>query len=258
MKAQHPGDFLHRFQTAAHGPPSPVVKKGSRPSHGAVLPKVSEGLFQFPRSGRLQLAGQQGVELLPGSSPYPTAAPQQRPAGVLQLLRSGLTCRSQTSGLGPPHLVHRLVQVHRDMEPVQHMQGLAGLRRDHAVFRRRRFFRGRDPDGTTGDIIWLTPAGEMMTDADWAAGYAKSLAVFLNGDAISEPDPRGGKIADDKFLLLFNAHSKPLTFTLPEASYAAGWEVVIDTAFGMPGAILPPKKEIEVCDRAVVVLRSTE
>ena len=29
-----------------------------------------------------------------------------------------------------------------------------------------------------------------MTDADWRAGSAKSVAVFLNGDAISEPDWR--------------------------------------------------------------------
>jgi glycogen operon protein len=97
-----------------------------------------------------------------------------------------------------------------------------------------------------------------MTDADWRASYAKSLAVFLNGEAISEPDPRGGKITDAKFLLLFNAHSNPITFTLPEASYAAGWEVVIDTGLGVPGAIHPPRKEIEVRDHAVVVLRSTE
>jgi hypothetical protein len=59
-------------------------------------------------------------------------------------------------------------------------------------------------------------------------------------------------------LLLFNANSSPLTFTLPEASYAAGWEVIIDTALGVPGTILPPRKEIEVCDRSVVVLQSTD
>ena len=97
-----------------------------------------------------------------------------------------------------------------------------------------------------------------MTQSDWATSYANSLAVFLNGDAISEPDPRGEKISDARFLLLFNAHSEPLTFTLPEAGFAAGWEVVIDTAFGVLGAIHPPKKEIEVGDHAVVVLRSTE
>jgi glycogen operon protein len=144
-----------------------------------------------------------------------------------------------------------------EQETLQFTETLAGLRRDHPVFRRRRFFRGQVPGAEKGDIVWLTPAGEVMTDADWEASYAKSLAAFLNGDAISEPDPRGGKITDASFLLLFNAHSKPLTFTLPEAGYAAGWEVVIDTASGAPGAIHPPKNEIEVRDHAVVVLRST-
>ena len=150
----------------------------------------------------------------------------------------------------------RLAAAEEDL--LQFTEALAGLRRDHAVFRRRRFFRGQLPGGEKGDLVWLTPAGEQMTEADWGASYAKSLAAFLNGDAISEPDQRGGKITDASFLLLFNAHSKPLTFTLPEASYAAGWEVVIDTAAGVPGAIHPPRKEIEVRDRAVVVLRSTE
>ena len=111
-----------------------------------------------------------------------------------------------------------------------------------------------------------------MTQADWAAGYAKSLAVFLNGEAISEPAPRGEKITDASFLLLFNAHSNPVTFTLPEASLAVGWEVVIDTARWTPGttpgvpgslgalgvaAALTPKSEVEVSGRAVIVLRST-
>jgi glycogen operon protein len=146
-----------------------------------------------------------------------------------------------------------------EQDLLQFTETLAGLRRDHAVFRRRRFFRGQVPGDEKGDIVWLTPAGGVMTDADWGAGYAKSLAVYLNGDAISEPDPRGGKITDDSFLLLFNAHSNPLTFTLPDGGYAAGWEVVIDTASKPPpepGTVRPPKDEIEVRDRAVVVLRS--
>jgi glycogen operon protein len=145
-----------------------------------------------------------------------------------------------------------------EQDLLQFTETLAGLRRDHAVFRRRRFFRGQVPGDEKGDIVWLTPAGGVMTDADWGAGYAKSLAVYLNGDAISEPDPRGGKITDDSFLLLFNAHSNPLTFTLPDSSYAAGWEVIVDTAQPRaPATPRAPKDEIEVRDRAVVVLRST-
>ncbi|MBV9095385.1 MAG: glycogen debranching enzyme, partial [Streptosporangiaceae bacterium] len=136
---------------------------------------------------------------------------------------------------------------------------VAALRRDHPVFRRRRFFRGLAADGETGDIMWLTAGGAEMTGADWAAGDVKSLAVFLNGEAISEPDPRGGRITDAKFLLLFNAHGDPVTFTLPEAALAASWQVVVDTAMRLPdGTALLPKSEIEVFGRAVVVLRSTD
>ena len=149
---------------------------------------------------------------------------------------------------------------HAEQDLLQFTETLASLRRNHPVFRRRRFFRGRPqaPTDEEGDIIWLTPTGEEMTQQDWGASYANSLAVFLNGDAISEPDPRGEKISDARFLLMFNAHSDSLTFTLPEASLAAGWEVVIDTALSLTGSVHMPKSQIEVCDRAVVVLRSTE
>ncbi|GAA2243408.1 MULTISPECIES: glycogen debranching protein GlgX [Kitasatospora] len=110
-------------------------------------------------------------------------------------------------------------------------QGMIWLRRDHPVFRRRRFFHGRPVSGTHNDltdIAWFTPAGEEMTKRDWDTSYAKSLTVFLNGDAISEPDRRGGKIVDDSFLLLFNAHFEPLEFTVP-ADHGETWQVVVDT-----------------------------
>jgi isoamylase len=148
-------------------------------------------------------------------------------------------------------------------------RALSALRRDHPVFRRRRFFRGHPVAGTSdgpGDIVWLTPAGGEITESDWRAAGAKSLAVFLNGDAISEPDPRGERISDDRFLLLFNAHAEPVTFTLPEARFGSEWEIMIDTAGPHIAAIhgeLPPltaKAEWEVASRSVVVLccRSAE
>ena len=50
----------------------------------------------------------------------------------------------------------------RERDLVDFTRALSALRRDHPVFRRRRFFRGHQPgagssDGP-GDIIWLTPA----------------------------------------------------------------------------------------------------
>jgi isoamylase len=147
-------------------------------------------------------------------------------------------------------------------------QKLARLRRHHPVFRRRRFFQGAftsatDKEGAGklgGDIAWLTPAGDEMTEDDWQASYAKSVAVFLNGAAITEPDPRGDPVTDLKFLLLFNAGAEPITFTLPEAKLSGDWEVVIDTVSprGDPSDAIGflPRTKMQVAGRAIMVLRS--
>ncbi|CAM5388074.1 Glycogen debranching enzyme [Streptomyces alboniger] len=73
-------------------------------------------------------------------------------------------------------------------------RAMVGLRKEHPVFRRRRFFHGRLVEGThdeLSDIAWFTPEGEEMTQGDWDSAQAPALAVFLNGNAISEPGPRG-------------------------------------------------------------------
>ncbi|HEY5351250.1 MAG TPA: glycogen debranching protein GlgX [Streptosporangiaceae bacterium] len=110
-------------------------------------------------------------------------------------------------------------------------RGVAELRRNHPVFRRRRFFTGPADGamGRPGDIAWFTPSGREMTDADWKIGYAKAMGVFLNGDAITEPDPRGERVRDETFLLLFSADSQPAWFTLPAEDFGHRWELVLDT-----------------------------
>jgi isoamylase len=134
---------------------------------------------------------------------------------------------------------------------------LATLRREHPVFRRRRFFRGQDIRGQRdglGDIAWFTPAGTEMADRDWEAGFAESLSVFLNGDAISEPGTRGERIRDDSFLLLFNASEIDLPFTIPPAGYGERWAREFDTA----GSASPDNGDSKAGDRLMVTSRSIQ
>jgi isoamylase len=109
------------------------------------------------------------------------------------------------------------------------------FRKDHAVFQRRRWFHGRQVRGTGAtDIGWFKPDGELMTDADWQAGYARTVGVFLNGKGIPTPDQRGEPITDDSFYLLFSAHNEPMTFKLPTCPWGDRWEKVIDTNKPIP------------------------
>ncbi|MFJ1702422.1 glycogen debranching protein GlgX [Kitasatospora sp. NPDC088346] len=147
-------------------------------------------------------------------------------------------------------------------ELLEFTQGMIWLRRDHPVFRRRRFFHGRPVSGTHDDltdIAWFTPSGEEMTKQDWSTSYAKSLTVFLNGNAISEPDRRGGKIVDDSFLLLFNASSAQLEFTVP-ADHGDAWVVVVDTTLPVlpapgTGTRVKAGDTLWLADRSLLVLQ---
>ncbi|MGZ4598903.1 MAG: glycogen debranching protein GlgX [Oryzihumus sp.] len=141
---------------------------------------------------------------------------------------------------------------------------LVQLRKNHPVFRRRRFFAGDAAHGgrsELGDIEWFAPQGTEMDELDWRNGYARSLMVFLNGEAIPEPDRLGRPIVDQHFLLLFNAHSEPVEFTLPPGDYGAEWEVVLDTT----DPVEPQEQQRwesksvhPVAGRAIVVLRTPE
>jgi glycogen operon protein len=105
---------------------------------------------------------------------------------------------------------------------------MIALRRDHPVFRRRHFFEGRTLRGDK-DIAWLKPDGSEMTAEEWDHAFARSLGVWLGGSGIGEVDARGRPIADDDFLVLFNAHHESLAFTLPPFG-GAGWTPLVDTA----------------------------
>ena len=117
---------------------------------------------------------------------------------------------------------------HADDELLEFTRQVIALRREHPIFRRRRWFQGRPIRGTP-DIAWFRPDGREMDDADWESGFAKSVAVFLNGDAIPDRDERGREVTDDRFLLVLNAHDEPIDWRLPPHR-AARWTVALDTA----------------------------
>jgi len=158
-----------------------------------------------------------------------------------------------------------LTDSHGDL--LEFARELAAFRREHSVFRRRRFFRGGDGGDGPADIAWLTPSGREMADQDWNTPYARAMMVFLNGDAITEPGPRGEPVRDDTFLILLSANQDPVTFTLPGPELGRRWTVTLDTAAGQAaeggaaeGAAAEhrPGGQIVLAGHSMMVLRRTD
>ncbi len=114
-------------------------------------------------------------------------------------------------------------------------RSLISFRKEHPVFRRRRFLTGntwRGGDTEIGEVEWMRPDASLMADADWQTGFAQCLMMYINGSTIEETDERGVPIVDDDILLAFNASSDPVDFTIPDERYADAWTDVLST--GVP------------------------
>ena len=141
-----------------------------------------------------------------------------------------------------------------DPDLLEFTRRLIALRRQHPVFRRRRWFQGRPIRGTV-DLAWFRPDGVEMTDEDWDAGYAKAVGVFMNGEAISERDSRAQKVTDDCFLVLFNADGNGLDWTLP-SQWGTSWEEVVRTfPPGLDGHGVLGAGRAHVPGRSILLLR---
>jgi isoamylase len=106
---------------------------------------------------------------------------------------------------------------------------LIELRNKHQVFSRRRWFKGQPIKGVE-DIAWFLPQGSEMTEEHWNNDFAKSLAVYLNGQGIHPVDPKGEHITDNSFYIMFNAHYEPLDYVIPPSKYGKQWTIVFNTA----------------------------
>jgi isoamylase len=137
---------------------------------------------------------------------------------------------------------------------------LIAMRREHPVFRRRRFFAGRPIRGgdELRDIAWYTESGREMTTQDWEVGMCQCLTVFLNGEGIPDSDAHGQRVTGSSFLLCFNAHDGDIEVQLPGNGYGREWAVVLDTATGHPpgtrGTTTPGDAKITITGRSLVVM----
>ncbi|HET9719760.1 MAG TPA: glycogen debranching protein GlgX [Solirubrobacteraceae bacterium] len=107
---------------------------------------------------------------------------------------------------------------------------LIELRRAHPVFRRPSFLEGTvEGSGTLPDAWWFRSDGLRMTARDWEDGEPV-LGLFLNGEALPARGPRGEPVADDTFVLLFNAAAADCEFMLPRQRMGRRWTLELSSS----------------------------
>jgi isoamylase len=151
----------------------------------------------------------------------------------------------------------------KDDELFRYTRALIRLRAAHPVFRRAAHFAGTlVPGNHAPDVAWFTPGGRPMAHEDWQQGFARSLTVFLNGEGIIDRGPRGERILDESFFVMFNADRNPASFTLPAGPWPHAWEVLFDTADAVPpdeteysGLVFHHDSTIHLSGRSMAVLR---
>jgi isoamylase len=149
-----------------------------------------------------------------------------------------------------------------DQQLLEFSRRLVMFRKRHPVFRRRKWFQGRQFYGSgIRDIGWFKPDGGEMSEEDWKIGFAKSLGVYLNGTSLTSPDAMGEPVTDASFYLVFNAHHNPLGFILPAAEWGHRWTPVLDT-FQTPswrgGKTYRAGEAVRVEGRSLLLLRRLE
>lgn len=119
-----------------------------------------------------------------------------------------------------------------DVEMLAFTRKLIHLRKKHPGLRRRRWFQGQPIKGIgVEDIAWFLPDGTEMEEHNWNEDFARSLGVYLNGRGIHGAGPKGEKITDDSFYVIFNAHYEPLAYQLPVEKYGIEWTKILDTSW---------------------------
>ena len=134
---------------------------------------------------------------------------------------------------------------------------LVELRRRHPVFRRTRFLDGRSAGSALPDARWFRPDGRQMTRRDWESPDVQVVGLFLNGQDIGSRTSEGEPVVDDSCLLLVNARSEPVTFTLPPRRFGAVWEVELQTADpDSPSSSFPARGQVVVEARSIALMRA--
>ena len=123
-----------------------------------------------------------------------------------------------------------------DLEPWQDemlnfTRRLIAIRKHHPALRRPEFAACEVASlDEAPDLMWFSPSGEPVTGAQWKDLGSKAIAGFFSGHVPSVDRTRSDMDATPSFLVLLNAGSSAVEFSLPGAPYGVSYRRVVNTA----------------------------
>lgn len=138
----------------------------------------------------------------------------------------------------------------QNAELMKFVRHLLHLRKQAPGLRRDTFLKGaRGPDREHKDVSWRHPTGRELEAGDWHDGDAQAIAVLI-GQAFD--DMRGD--SQGHIMMLFNAGTEAVSFTLPLPQRSVEWRLAFDTS--VDGMLIEPPviKDIYIAAARAVVL----
>ncbi len=133
------------------------------------------------------------------------------------------------------------------------------IRREHPALRQRHWFEGRPTIvGGPKDLAWIHPTGREMAGDDWLDADLHVVGMFVSGDPLRSPGPRGEQQRDSSFLLWLNGSGHPCPVTLPPNEWVQHGVVVLSTDPENPeGLEVKAGSVITLAARSLVLLEQT-
>jgi pullulanase/glycogen debranching enzyme len=104
------------------------------------------------------------------------------------------------------------------------------IRREHPALRQRHWFEGRPTIvGGAKDLAWIHPSGREMDGDDWEDAGLHVLGMFVSGDPLRAPGPRGEQQRDSSFLLWLNGSAEEREVVLPKNDWVQRGTIVLST-----------------------------
>lgn len=133
---------------------------------------------------------------------------------------------------------------------------LIQLRKENAVFQRRKFFLGVTSKTTNvKDIIWYNAKGNEITEEEWTDPDLLWIGALLNGAAINEMDERGNPMVGDTILILLNASYKPVAFHMPRLNQGDIWDLMLETTRELAPTSFEAEELYKLQGRSLAVLK---